>query len=238
MPLQQRAVLNRELSELKEDILSMSSMVDTAIEKAMISLDTRDSLLAHEVVTADEAINHLRFKIEEEALLILATQQPMAKDLRTVIAGIHFAVELERIGDHAAGVARLVERLEGEDELATLYKLPKMAARARDMVQISVQAYIEENAEKARGIMSRDNKIDKQYRKLYQGALEQMQNVEYIRRATFLLWIGHNLERIGDRALNLAERVIFMVTSEFVENLDDMDDIDDFLDTAGAAKSP
>ena len=104
-----------------------------------------------------------------------------------------------------------------------------MAARARDMVETSVQAYIEEDPDLAYTVMSRDDKLDKQYRKLYRGDLEQMQNTEYIRRATFLLWIGHNLERIGDRALNLAERVIFMVTSEFVENLDDMDDIDDFL---------
>lgn len=231
MPLQQRAVLTRELNELRENILRMSSMIDSAIDKSMLALDTRDVALAHEVITADEAINLLRFQIEEDALLILATQQPMAKDLRSVIAGIHFAVELERIGDHAAGVARLVERLEGEDDIDTLYKLPKMAKRARDMVQISVQAYVEEDADLARTVMSRDDKIDKQYRKLYRGALAQMQDSEYIRRATFLLWIGHNLERIGDRALNLAERVIFMVTGEFVENLDDMDDIDDFLDT-------
>ena len=231
MPLQQRAVLNRELNELRDDILRMSSMIDSAIDKAMIALDTPKVALAHEVVIADEAINQLRFKIEEEALLILATQQPMAKDLRSVIAGIHFAVELERIGDHAAGIARLVERLEGEAPLDTLYKLPKMAKRAREMVQTSVQAYVEENADLANTVMSRDDKIDKQYRKLSQSALEQMQNSDYIRRANFLLWIGHNLERIGDRALNLAERVIFMVTSEFVENLDDMDDIDDFLDS-------
>jgi len=231
MPLQQRAVLTRELNELRDDILRMSSMIDSAIDKAMISLDTRNVALAHEVVIGDEAVNHLRFKIEEEALLILATQQPMAKDLRSVIAGIHFAVELERIGDHAAGIARLVEQLEGEADLDTLYKLPKMAKRARDMVQISVRAYIEENADLANTVMSRDDKIDKQYRKLSQGALEQMQDSAYIRRATFLLWIGHNLERIGDRALNLAERVIFMITGEFVENMDDIDDIDDFLDT-------
>lgn len=234
MPLQQRAVLTRELNELREDILRMSSMIDSAIDKAMIALDTRDVALAHEVVVADEAINHLRFKIEEEALLILATQQPMAKDLRSVIAGIHFAVELERIGDHAAGVARLVERLEGEDNIGTLYKLPQMAKRARNMVQISVQAYIEENVDLAHSVISRDDKIDKQYRKLYQGTLDQMQDSAYVRRSIFLLWIGHNLERIGDRALNLAERVIFMITGEFVENLDDMDDIDDFLDAPTA----
>jgi phosphate transport system protein len=231
MSLQQRAVLTRELNELHENILRMGSMVDTSIEKAMIALDTRDIALAREIVASDESINHLRFQIEEDALRTLATQQPMARDLRNVIAGIHFAVELERIGDHAAGIARLVERLEGEEAFDTLFKLPKMAKRARDMVQTSVQAYVEENVDLAYTVMSKDDKIDKQYRKLYRGALAQMQDTEYIRRATFLLWIGHNLERIGDRALNLAERVIFMVTSEFVENLDDIDDIDDFLNS-------
>lgn len=233
MSIQKRAVLNRELNEMRENILRMSSMIDTAIEKAMTALANRDTAMAREVVVEDEAINALRFKIEEDALLILATQQPMAKDLRLVIAGIHFAVELERIGDHAAGIARLVERMEDEDPIETLYKLPKMAKRAREMVDTSVQAYVQENAEIAHSVMSLDNKIDKQYRKLYRGALEQMRDDAYIRRATFLLWIGHNLERIGDRALNLAERVIFMVTSEFVENLEDYDDIDDFSDMNG-----
>ncbi|PIE79502.1 MAG: phosphate transport system regulatory protein PhoU [Chloroflexi bacterium] len=229
MELQQRAVLTQELTELHENILRMGSMVDAAIEKAMAALDNRDVIMAREVVVGDEAINQLRYRIEEDALRILATQQPIARDLRNVIASIHFAVELERIGDHAAGIARLVERLENEDAFDTLFKLPKMAQRARTMVQISVQAYVEENVELAHTVMSKDDKIDKQYRKLYRGALQQMQDIEYIRRATFLLWIGHNLERIGDRALNLAERVIFMATSEFVENLDDLDDIDDFL---------
>jgi phosphate transport system protein len=237
MSLQQRAVLTRELTEMHENILRMGSMVDTAIEKAMIALDTRDIALAREVVMGDESVNQLRFQIEEDALRILATQQPMARDLRNVIAGIHFAVELERIGDHAAGIARLVERLEGEEEIDTLFKLPKMAKRARGMVQTSVQAYIEESAELARKVFTKDDKIDKQYRKLYRGALDQMQDIDYIRRATFLLWIGHNLERIGDRALNLAERVIFMVTSEFVENLEDMDDIDDFLNLGNTTDS-
>jgi phosphate transport system protein len=230
MPFQQRAVLTRELAQLREDIIRLGSMVDTAIDKSMTALSKRDIALAHEVVMEDEAINHLRFQIEEDALRTLATQQPMAIDLRVVIAGIHFAVELERIGDHAAGNARLVERLENEEDIDTLYKLPKMAKRARQMVQESVQAYVQQDADLALALVSYDDKIDKQYRKLFRGALKQMQDSQYIRRATFLLWIGHNLERIGDRAINMAERVIFMVTSEFVENLDDVDDYDDFMD--------
>ncbi|MFO7679464.1 MAG: phosphate signaling complex protein PhoU [Chloroflexota bacterium] len=230
MTLQQRAVLTRELDELRENILRLSSMVDIAIDRALIALTNRDTTLAHQVVLDDSLVNALRFKIEEDALLILATQQPMAKDLRLVIAGIHFAVELERIGDHAAGIARLVQRLEGEDPIESLYKIPKMAKRVREMVASSVQAYVQQSAGMAHAVISQDDKIDKQYRKLYQGALEQMRDDSYIRRATFLLWIGHNLERAGDRALNMAERVIFMVTGEFIENLDDVHDIDDLIE--------
>ncbi|MBP7045151.1 MAG: phosphate transport system regulatory protein PhoU, partial [Chloroflexi bacterium] len=105
---------------------------------------------------------------------------------------------------------------------------PKMAKRASLMVEQSVRAYIERNAELAYEVIRRDDKLDKHYQQLYLGALGQMkEDPQYIRRATFLLWIGHNLERMGDRALNMAERVIFMITSEFVENLDDIDDFGD-----------
>jgi phosphate transport system protein len=227
MALQQRAVLERELNELREDIIQLGSLVETAIENAVSALTHRDMRLAEEIIIGDHQVNDLRFKIEQDCLRTLATQQPMAIDLRVIIAGIHIAVELERIGDHAAGIAKLVSRLADEEEIDTLYKLPKMAKRASQMVEQSVRAYVERNAELAYEVIGRDDKMDKHYRQLSQGALEQMQqDPEYVRRATFLLWIGHNLERIGDRALNMAERVIFMVTSEFVENLDEIDDFD------------
>lgn len=233
MTLQQRAVLERELNDLREDILRLGSLVETAIDHSVTALVQRDIRLAQEVIIGDQEVNALRFKVEVESLRILATQQPMAIDLRVVIAGIHMAVELERIGDHAAGIAKLVARLEEEEQIDTFYKLPKMAKRASQMVEQSVRAYIERNAELAYEVIRRDDKLDKYYQKLYLGALEQMKgDPQYIRRATFLLWIGHNLERMGDRALNMAERVIFMITSEFVENLDDIDDLGDLEDHA------
>lgn len=227
MTLQQRAVLERELNTLREDIIQLGSLVETAIENAISALAHRDMRLAEEVIIGDHQVNELRYKIEQDCLRTLATQQPMAIDLRVIIAGIHIAVELERIGDHAAGIAKLVSRLADEEEIDTLYKLPKMAKRAAQMVEQSVRAYIERNAELAYDVIRRDDKIDKHYRQLSQGALEHMQqDPGYVRRATFLLWIGHNLERIGDRALNMSERVIFMITSEFVENLDEIEDFD------------
>ena len=190
----------------------------------MKALKNRDAELAQTVSLAnDGATNLLRYDIEQQSLTILATQQPLAIDLRTVVTAMHISNELERMGDHAAGIARLVNRMANEPEIASLHKLPKMAKRARQMVQQGIQAFADCDAELAKSIVRRDDKLDKQYRKLFRETLEEMRDDDYIRRATFLLWVGHDLERIGDRATNIAERVIFMATGQFVENLPSVD---------------
>lgn len=217
MALPSRTVLDQELNQLKDNIIRLASAAIESIDKAMDALRVRDVVQANQVVANDEAINELRYEIEQKALLILATQAPAASDLRAVIAAIHLAVELERIGDHAAGIARLVERMEDEDEIDTLYKLPKMAKRASEMIRQGIDAYIQCDPQLALNLIKRDDKLDRQYNKLFLDALEEMKDDNYIRRATYLLWVGHNLERIGDRATNIAERVIFMCTGEFVE---------------------
>ncbi len=231
MTFQKRSVLDQELSKLRDDILRLTSKVDSAIDRAMIALYNRDFNLAQEVINGDDEINHLRYQIEDESLRLLATQQPAAGDLRNVIAAIHLAVELERIGDHASGIARVVARLETEDEIESLHKLPKMAKRAQSMLKQVIDAYIDKDVTLAQSILRLDDKIDKQYNKLFKETVKEMQDDDYIRRATYLLWVGHNLERIGDRVTNIAERVIFMCTGQFIEivgmDLDDDDDEDD-----------
>lgn len=217
MSLHTRSLLDKELDQLRNNILRLASMVDTAIVNAMDALYKRDTSLAHTVVVNDSEVNRLRFEIEEECLRILATQQPAAIDLRMVIAAIHIAVELERIGDHAAGIAKLVERMENEDALLTLHKLPKMANRAREMMNAGIQAYARKDVSIADAMVKHDDKLDKQYNKLFHQTIDEMADNQYVRRATFLLWVGHNLERIGDRATNIAERVIFMVRNEYIE---------------------
>ncbi len=212
-----RSTLNRELQELNDKTLQMASMVSEALDKAMYALIERDVLTAREIVANDTAVNELRYAIEDLAIIVIATQQPMAKDLRWIIAAIHIAVELERIGDHAADIASLAERVEDEGDFDTLHKLPKMAKRAGDMVQTAVTAFIQQDAEMARKIIRRDAKLDRHYRLLREETLAEMTDGDYIRRANFLLWAGHDLERIGDRATNIAERVIFMVTNEHIE---------------------
>ena len=223
MPLQTRSVLDAGLSALDERLLQMASLVDTMIEQAMTALYDRDVAKAAQVITEDLAVNDLRYSLEDGALQILATQQPMASDLRRVIAAIHIAVELERIGDHASGIASLVERLDSEEQIESLHKLPKMAKRARSMVQAGVEAFVTCDPDLAKAMIGKDDKIDRQYRRLFQETLNEMRDDDYIRRATFLLWVGHDLERIGDRATNIAERVIFMATGDHIEVMDNVD---------------
>lgn len=218
MSAARRSVFDRELRELDQTIFKLASMVDEAIDKAMVALYSRDLQLAQEVVAGDEQVNELRYRVEESALRVLATQQPMAGDLRRIIAVIHIAVELERIGDHAADIASLAERLVDEGEFDTLHKLPKMAKRARKMLSAAVEAFGQSDAEAAYGLIAKDEKIDRHYYQLRQEVFDEMRDVEYIRRASFLLWVGHDLERIGDRVTNIAERIIFMATGEFVES--------------------
>ncbi|MFQ5436376.1 MAG: phosphate signaling complex protein PhoU [Anaerolineae bacterium] len=218
----QRSVLENELTRIRGNIIKLTSLVNTAIEKAMTALYERNVELAQGVIAADEEINLLRYDLEQDCLRVLATQQPAAIDLRTVVTAMHLAVELERIGDHAAGIARLVERMEDEDEIESLHKLPKMAKRARSMIRQGIDAFVQNDAGPAYDLIRKDDKIDKQYSRLFRETLQEMRDDTYIRRATFLLWVGHNLERIGDRATNIAERVIFMATGEFVEITPDL----------------
>lgn len=214
-----RTGFDRSLQELDDKIVKLGSMVDWAIDNGMTSLYERDVDLAREVIAGDLEINELRYDIEEASLLLLATQQPTARDLRRLIAVIHIAVELERMGDHAEDIASLAERLEGEGDFDSLHKLPKMARRARSMVQSSIEAFVNRDIELARNLISKDAKMDKHYYQVRHEVLSEMQDdPDYVRRASFLIWVGHDLERIGDRATNIAERVIFMVTGEFVES--------------------
>lgn len=255
MPLPTRGLLDNELNDLSQSVLSLSSMVDQAVGAAVEALMTSDVPLAESVMAGDADINRLRFQIEEKAYVILSTQQPLARDLRSVIAAIHFAIELERIGDHAAGIARIVQRIgslpqpvvfeaDAPNEPAPaaeglirenatgsdapvlrlkMSRLPKMAKRARDMLRRATEAYIERDIEKANAIIKRDRKIDNQYRKFFAEAMAEMANRHVAELPTYMLWIAHNLERIGDRTTNLAERVIFMVTGQYTEVLEDYD---------------
>jgi phosphate transport system protein len=196
----------------------MSGLVDTAISLSLKSLAEGDIPLARQIIEDDEKINELRFKIEEAALALIATQQPTATDLRDVIAIMNVVVDIERMGDYATGVATTVIKIGDEPLLKPLIDLPKMVEIARKMLEDSVEALMDRDAERAKEIAMRDNEIDVLYRAILDELVEIMaKRPDSVQRGNLLLWCAHNVERIGDRATNIAERVVFVTTGVMEE---------------------
>jgi phosphate transport system protein len=213
-----RIVYANQLQELRDDVVAMSSMVDKAIARSVDSLRRQDLNLARQVHASDADINRLRWQTEERALNVIATQAPMASDLRVVSSVIHIVVDLERMGDHAAGIAKIVLETANEPLLKPLVDIPRMSELGRAMLADSITAFIEGRPEFAREIAKRDDEVDALYDQIYRELLTYMlADPGTINRATHLLWAAHNLERIADRVTNICERVIFSVTGELEE---------------------
>jgi phosphate transport system protein len=213
-----RATYDRAYADVQEDILRLGTRVKNAITGALESLQRRDQVMAQNVIEEDEETNALRFKIEEACLALIATQQPTATDLRAVMAAMSIVVDLERMADHATGIAKTVILMGDEPLLKPLIDVPRMANLAIDMLRDILQAYIHRDAQSAREIAMRDDEMDRLYRAVFDELVEIMAakpgNVE---RATYLMWCAHNLERIGDRITNIAERVVFVSTGDLTE---------------------
>jgi phosphate transport system protein len=207
-----------QLEELRSSVVSLSSMVEKALARSIDALARQDVQLAEAVMQGDAAINDQRWAIEEFGLLIIATQQPIARDLRSIAAAIHIVTDLERMADHAVGIAKIVSDIAGEPLLKPLVDIPRMAEIARGMLTDSISAYIGNDAEAAREVARRDDLVDEFYNQIYRELLTYMMaDPSTINRATHLLWVAHNIERIGDRSTNVCERVIFAVTGEMIE---------------------
>ena len=202
-----------QLQQLREAVISMSSMVDKAIARSTEALRDQNVELAGRVVADDDLINQTRWSTEELALLVIATQAPMASDLRVISAVIHIATELERMADHAAGNAKIVILTADEPLLKPLVDIPRMADFCREMLSDSITAFMESDQSLAREVALRDDHVDDLYNQIYRELLTYMMaDTSTINRATHLLWASHNLERIADRVTNICERVVFAVT--------------------------
>ena len=218
MSIATRRVLDRDLHQIQDDLLRMGSLIDSAIGRAIRSLAVRDLRLAREIVSEDSQVNALRFQIEEACLTTIATQQPTATDLRLVIATIILASELERMGDYAAGIARTVLRMGDEPLLKPLVDMPRMAEIDRQMLHDALDAYVARDADNARAVAARDDLVDNLYNQIFREILTYiLEDPTTTTRALYLLFSAHNLERIGDRVVNIAERVIFMNSGEMRE---------------------
>jgi phosphate transport system protein len=218
MSVSTRATLERELEEMQDDLLRLGERVDEAIADALRSLERRDLDLARQVVAGDAEINALRFQIEENCLRLIATQQPAAGDLRAVVAAMNIVVDLERMGDHAAGNARIVLRMGDEPLLKPLIDIPRMAQLCRQMLRESLQAYVARDAAGALAIARQDDILDGLYQQVFRELLTFMiEDPRTTTRALSLLFAAHNLERIGDRVTNIVERIVFATSGEMRE---------------------
>jgi phosphate transport system protein len=213
--MQTRTAFHREIEQLQEDILRMGSMVEKQLDRAVTALRLLDHDAARRVIAADEEIDSLRFQIEDHAVHLIATQQPMASDLRTIIAALNIIVDLERMGDHAEGIAKIVLMHGDQPLLKPLIDIPRMQEIVRDMMRRALDAFLTRDAAAARAVAEEDDKVDVLYNQIYRELLTYMLNdPRTIDRATWLLWVAHNLERIADHTTNICERVIFLVTGQ------------------------
>tara|TARA_B100000745_G_scaffold158030_1_gene103454 strand:+ start:68 stop:733 length:666 start_codon:yes stop_codon:yes gene_type:complete len=214
-----RIDLDRQLGQLQQEVISLAEIVDKATMRSVEALKQRDLTESQQLVQEDDYIDQKRYEIEERCIDLIATQQPMAGDLRAIIALLHITVELERMGDYAEGIAKISLLMGDEPPLKPLVDIPRMAEKATLMLRNSMDSLISRDTVKANQVLRDDDEVDLLYDQVYRELLVFMlQNPQTIQRATYLLWAAHDLERIADRATNIAERVIFLVTGKMVES--------------------
>src|SRR3990170_4801530 len=213
-----RTAFERQLTDIQEDMLVLASMVESAIEQGIQALKDRDMAVARQIIADDLKINRKRYETEEKCLELIATQQPLASDLRTIVAVLYIIVDLERMGDHAEGIAKIALMLADEPQLKPYIDIPRMAEVASSMLRDSLDAFKRRDADQARRICARDDEVDALYDQVYRELLTHMiRDPNTIDRATRTTWVAHNLERIADRVTNICERVVYMVEGKIEE---------------------
>ena len=214
-----RELFHQELAEIQKEILVMGSMAEKATHDALESLRTGDLEWSQRIVEEDSIIDQKRYEIEEKTIFVVASQQPMATDLRTLISALYIITDLERIADHAEGIARINIMLGDNSELPRqLGYIPRMGELSTTMLRDSLKAYIDSDIDEARRICEADDEVDRLQDAVYADAFKSMiDDNSTIQDNTYRLWTAHNLERIADRCTNICERIIFIVTGSMSE---------------------
>ena len=212
-----RSDYERDLSSLQADLAEMATHVEQATRRALNALENQDLELAQQIIDEDDHIDRLQDALENKCVTMMATQQPTAIDLRALMSAVHIAVELERMGDYAEGIAKICLRIGDQPLLKPLIDIPRMAELALNMLNESLQSHANRDEWQARKICQDDDAVDDLYDQIYRELLTYMlQDPRNIERATYLLWVAHDLERIADRATNIAERVMWLVSGHTV----------------------
>lgn len=213
-----RETFQRELRDLKQEVVQLGSLVEDAIGLAVDALVRRDGPAAQAVIAGDRRVNQMRFESENKALVLIATQQPMASDLRALAAVLELSTELERIGDYAKGIGRITLMLLDSPNRNTPAAIPQMSDKVRYMLHSALQAFLHQDVELARLLPASDDEVDELYNQAYNELLATIiADPQTIDPATHLLWAAHNLERAADRVTNICERVVFTATGRMTE---------------------
>jgi phosphate transport system protein len=213
-----REAFQDHLKGLEEDVFTMGEMVIMAVNRAVKALRERDLVEAEKIEADDKYINEKRWEIEDKCINLIATQQPVATDLREIIAILNIITDLERMGDYAEGLAKIVRRIGEQQHVKPLIDIPRMTEIATEMITKTLTAYAERNEQSARQICLQDDEVDMLYYQVFRELITIMlEDPKTITRATYLIWAAHNIERIADRVTNICERIIFLVTGEMGE---------------------
>jgi phosphate transport system protein len=219
-----REILDRQIHQIQDEVLLLGSMVEQSMLDAVDALKRRDLEIARRIFNDDHLINEKRFAIENATLILIATQQPMAHDLRFLAAILEVTNELERIGDYAKGIARIIKRLGNEQLDVPNRDFGKMVELAVSMLHRALSAFISEDTHLAASIPLEDDLVDEIYNQIYRHLVTMMiANPDIIDHGNLLMWVAHNLERTADRATNICERTVFIATGELLE-LESTDD--------------
>lgn len=213
-----RKAFDNEMQNVRDEVLLLGSMVEHALIGSVEALKKRDIKAAQAIIVEDKAVNKKRFDLEDQLVTLIATQQPMAQDLRFLASTLEIVSELERMGDYAKGIANINVRMGDERLLKPLIDIPRMAQKGVDMLHRALTAYINNDAETAMTIPVEDDEVDALYNQIYRElmifVIEDPKNIE---RANWLLWVAHNLERFADRVTNICERTVYIARGTFDE---------------------
>ncbi len=219
-----RQTLDREIHHLQDEVLLLGSMVEQAMLNAIDALKRRDTAAAKRVYNDDELINEKRYAIENRVLILFATQQPIAHDLRLLAAIMEVITELERMGDYAKGIAKITLKIGDDETPIPIREISRMGDLAVGMLHRALSAFIAEDVNMAHRIPQEDDEIDELYNQVYRKNVAAMiANPEIIDHSNLIMWVVHNIERMADRVTNICERTIFIATGELIE-IDDSDD--------------
>lgn len=214
-----RSVFDEAMSMVKDDVLRLGALVESALERAGRALQERDIELADQVRWDDAHVNELQRRVNQEVTTAMALQQPMARDLRELLALYHAAAELERMGDYAVNIAKLAQQLSDEPEAPLLPQIPQMERLCREQLHDAMRALVDVSEEAARAVCARDDELDALYNSVYEASMDLMAaHPDRVRQATHMLFAAHHLERLGDRVTNIGEDVVYVATGQ-VEDL-------------------